>query len=220
MGGDKLNLLLFWASIGAAGVMGAVATNGIRARVLWGVGLLGLLLAVSTLYAAPLSPFVRVGRTLYLMSPLIAVAVAILVTGGRKPLERRRVFSPPVLNPGLTVEYVSGIVSSGTHLEAQRRLEAHAHERAKLVAQVRQIKDAIFPAGVEVDVTFAGIDRSKKLHFRKGQEDALAVIKIGDWIEFTGQIKHSSAYGWEVRDCEFIGPTSPPKMPRRRRAQA
>jgi len=217
MGAMQEGALWFVAAGAVGGVMGAVGTNGWQSRVLWALALLFALATVVAIRAKPGSVGLEVLWTVWTFAPIIGAAFAFLITTGRKPLERKALpLAPPTLNPGLTTRYVEAIVKSSTNLEAQGRIEAHRHQRAKLVGQVRQIRRAIYPAGVRVDAAFPGVDRAKDLHFKKGQDDALAVIKIGDWIEFTGRIDHSDAYGWEMSQCEFVGLAQPPKITRSR----
>lgn len=217
MSGDNLNALLFFASIGAGAAMGAIATNGTRARVLWGIGLIALIAAAACLYADAASPLIRFIRAMWITAPFIAVTMAILVSGGRKPLERPIQAKRSVLNPALTAEHLNRIISDCTELEAKRRLDAHKDERAQLKGEVLEVKEAVFPAGIRVYIAFPGdVLADRTMRFRPSQADQLAVIKRGDWIEFTGRVEHAGHYGWGLVDCEFVGLAEKPKAPRRR----
>jgi hypothetical protein len=229
MSGDKLTLVTFAVALAAGAVMGAIAVNGFRARILWGLALVFGLATLVALRAETGSPAHVTLITIWTWSPFIGVAMALLVSGGRKPLEVKKTALPPpdpVLNPALTIDYFNKIVATGTEFEAKKKLSAFAGQRAKICGQVVNVRENVYPSGFTVEIQ----DMLKKystpymnsadMLFRKEQADALEVIKPGDWIEFTGKVEHAGSQGWRMVECEFVGLSEAPKPPRARRAKA
>lgn len=225
MSGDKLAIFLSFAGTAVAAVMGAVATNGWRARTLWAAALFFGLASLIYLEAQRGAPAMGAILVLWGFSPLIAMSMFWIVMSGRTekklPPKPRIPLEPAQINPALTAAHFSDIVRSGTKLEAQRRLAAYSHQLAKLSGEVVDIHSAVYSIRVSVRGLAAPSDHRTEyglpMSFRRDQADALAVIKPGDWIEFVGKVQHCNTYGWELVDCEFVGRASPPPKPRPRR---
>lgn len=201
--------------------MGAITQAGWRARALWGIcGLFGVL-SLAYLAAALTDHTIMGAVTVWSLTPVIAVGMAILVAGGREPRKPIPKLSqkPAVLNPAITVETLNGIVGGATELEAQRKLAAFASQMARIKGRVTNVTEHRDCVDVGVSgVGFNEWDHPRHMLFRKDQADALEVIKPDDWIEFVGRIVHHSTYGWALSECQLIGRAEPPKAPRRRKA--
>lgn len=225
MGGDKLTILFFFIGTGIAGVMGAMSTIGWRYRALWGVAVICAISAVAYWrYASEGSAGVAVATVVYSI-PLLSVAMCVLVVGDREP---RRVIpkvlpKPPVLNPGLTADYLYGVVKGATELEAKHKLSAYSDQLARMRGQVVEISIGY---GGSPDVHVVGLCPQQppgkyeyiRMGFGKDQADALAVIKVGNWIEFTGLVAHGGNQGWHLRSCVLEGIVEAPPPPPKARA--
>ncbi|MBJ7410545.1 MAG: hypothetical protein JHD15_09300 [Phenylobacterium sp.] len=222
MGGDKLSVLLFFVGTGIAAMMAAMQVSGWRSRLFWGATLVCGIGAIVYIRTTATGQTIVGLRTVWSLSPLIAIAMYLILYGGRteKKLPPKPIFEKPAaINPALTADHFNAIVASGTRLEAKRRLAEYEHQRAQIVAEVVDVHEAY--NGIRVKVaglvsTPTSYLRYRTMTFRRSQADALAVIKPGDWIEFTGKVQHDAVDGWELVDCDFVGRAQAPAKPRAR----
>ena len=231
MSGDKLAVLLFFAAVAVAGVMAAIPLKGWQSRVMWALALVSGVATVVYLLAQMGSPAQRVLQALWSLSPLIAVSMVMVCTTQRviplRPKSAALIPHPPKLNPALTADYLNELVAGATELEAKRKVDALANQLTHLKAEIYEISEHWNGAvraevlGLQRRSKFRELDRVR-VTFKRGQDETLERLKRGDWIEFQGELEHSSLSGWCVVRADFVGRAEPPpapKPPRRRGRQ-
>jgi DNA-directed RNA polymerase subunit F len=227
MSGDKLSIVLFFVGTTIAAVMGAFQTVGWRSRAFWAVALIFAVLGCAY-YRFAASESLRIAvRTLWALSPFVALTLALLAMSGREPRKPSPPKAPeppkpvPVLNPALTAEYFNKIVKSETDIESKRRIMAHENQLMKLAGKVLDIKEHVYGSKIAVRIADIGERYSKEIEmiFKADQSDNLAAIKQGDWIEFMGRPRHSGVWGWHLEECEFTGRAEAPTPKRQRRSR-
>jgi hypothetical protein len=229
MSGDKLTILVGLLSTMAAAGIAALTVKGWPRRLL---SVLAVAFGIAAFVFATAQPGAfafRVIGTLWGMSPMIGLVLVLAVTTQRQLVERPNLPTPPQppkFNPAITAAYLNEIVNGATDLDAKRKLATLKNQTAQFKGQIDGISEDM---GGNISAYILGLQsrsqgaRSDRIvvDFKREHAAALEALKPGEWMEFRGEVRFSSVYGWALDRADFISRADPPlpkavKRPRNR----
>lgn len=225
MPANEFATLLFLLSAIVGAVYGGISVSGARSRIFWGFAFAFVVASLIYLRWMSTASVQTAIETLWSLGPIIGVVFARLVTGGRKPLERAPSKKELVVNPGLTAEYLNGLVSGKTALEAKRNISRHAGQLVELKGEVKGIRENWNGEPIAEILGLSNRSRYPQLNaiqvtFKGAYASALETISPGDWITFKGEVEHSDVSGWNIVRADFVGRAEPSSRPTQAEGEA